>query len=468
MQKERYIAAIDFGSSKISLSVSTVSEEAVDIAFAESAESEGVKSGMVVNAQKTAAVVKGLVEKAEEQLNITITQVVVNLPRSFVRAQKTTFRTVRSNADAFITSEEIRNLTSMAEKDFDKNLHDDECVYKLLTQSFSLDEQFQVSEDEIKGATGSEFEGHFIAFVGKKKAKNNIDKVFSTLNTISVSRYYFTPAIESRYIVRDEDKEYGTALIEIGGAVTSVSVYYKGVMQYYRSFNFGGSSITSDIQMECSMPVGLSENIKKAFGSCTPNGLATMADKVLQINNPTIGDSSSLPVKYLSEIISSRMKEIAQAALYLVAESGYADKIRSGIILSGGGALLQGCASLFSSMSGLKTRVAFPGYFKTIQDCSQESMILAAAQDEHVICAGHRVADNSGNLFAEQPVEEPPVNQTPVQEKPRIEKPQQPQNSAPKAKDTPKKEKHKGFSGFIGNIFDTFYDNVGETEDDNK
>ena len=165
---------------------------------------------------------------------------------------------------------------------------------------------------------------------------------------------------EIRAAKSDEEKENGVALVEMGAGVTSVTIYQGGILRYYYAIPFGGRSVTNDIKLECGFTEKLAENIKLGFGACMPDKLQSLSEKIIQINDEENGSYEQLPVKYLSEIITCRAREIIEAILWQIQDSGYADKLRNGIVLTGGGANLVNLANLFNEMSGYTVRIGYP------------------------------------------------------------------------------------------------------------
>ena len=151
-----------------------------------------------------------------------------------------------------------------------------------------------------------------------------------------------------------------------------------------------------------------------------PDKLLTMGDKILQIIDEENGSDQQLPVKYLSEIITARIKEIVEAILFQIQESGYADRLRNGVVLTGGCANLAGCANFIKELSGYNVRIGFPRAKRfTFSGCpgigetgavSTVGMLLYARQDSHLNCieevpvrsiAGQVVPENKENAAKE-------------------------------------------------------------------
>ena len=205
-------------------------------------------------------------------------------------------------------------------------------------------------EEDVIGTISSSVTGNFKIFIGDRSRTSAIDKVFNDLS-IAIARKYFLPDTTSSIVLSQEEKINGVALIEMGAGVTSVSIWHGGIMRYYAAIPFGGNSITNDIRIECGISEVLAENIKLAYGSCLPTRLASLSEKVLQIryeDRPT----KEVQVKYLAEIIAARTKEIIDAILYEIQQSGLQDILRSGVVLTGGCANMTGLAGLVKDMSG--------------------------------------------------------------------------------------------------------------------
>jgi cell division protein FtsA len=172
-------------------------------------------------------------------------------------------------------------------------------------------------------------------------------------------------------------------------------------------------------------------------------------------------------VKYLSEIITARVEEIMTAMIYEIQESGFADMLRSGIVVTGGSAQIPNLGAFINDISGFKVRTGFPKKMFSYQDSeamfepsasTSVGLILAAYENEDINCAhpanGVEVKVdepvNDGNLFSNEALEGV-VKEDP---KPAPEKPKTP---AKPAKKGVWKDK---IGSFMGNIFDSVMNEV--------
>ena len=360
MQSERYIAAADLGTSKIALSVAKITGEDVQIIYYRETPSDGVRYSCVYNPKRAAEPLRKAIQMAQDELNIKILQLVIGLPRYNVRQEVASARMERSNPDSCISREEVNTLKKMAIDDYPVADESKETIYGAVAQSFSADDELVcASESDVVGTVSDILEGNFKIFLGSLKPLRNIDIM---LNDVGVAPAYkfFLPNSVAQSVLNEEEKDNGVALVEIGAGVSSVTIYRGKILRHYSSIPFGGKNITADIRYECGFNEKLAENIKLAFGACVPDKLQSLSEKIIQINDDETGSYEQLPVKYLSEIIDARTREIIDAVLYQIQESGYADKLRNGIVVTGGGANLVNLPNLLKEMSGYNVRIGYP------------------------------------------------------------------------------------------------------------
>lgn len=396
MQGERYIAAADLGSSKISLCVAKVEGDDVQVIYYKETASDGIRYSCVFNPKRASACLKSVIDDAENELNIKILQLVVGLPRYQVRQELASAKMERSEADTCISKEEIDTLKSIAIDNYPLEDMDKQKIYGAVAQSFSADNELvNASENDIVGVTADCIEGNFKVFIGNQRAVSNIDIMLNELG-IAPAYKFFVPSSIAGVVLTESEKENGVALVEIGAGVSSLTIYKGKRLRHYSSIPFGGKNITTDIKFECGFNEKLAENIKLAFGACMPDKLQSLGEKVIQINDEENGSYEQLPVKYLSEIITSRSKEIIDAILFHIQESGFADSLRSGVVLTGGSANLVNIANFIKQESGYNVRIGYPrtqifssggcpGVGETAA-VATIGMILEAKKDHHLNC----------------------------------------------------------------------------------
>ncbi len=394
---EKHIVAIDLGTSKIALTVAKVSGDDVQIVYHNWKDTPpaGIKYSGVYNIREAFGPLAFLIKDAEEALCIKINQAVIGMPKYPIRHETNSGKIQDRGEDTEITAEDIANLKRFAQETYPLNDPKKEAIYGAVAQSFSDGEYFQIIEDEIIGMTSDVLEGHFKIFIGRKRDLKNADELLKRAG-ITSKKKYFTAETTAKAVLTDIEMENGVAHIDFGGGSTSVTIYHGNIMRHYASIPFGGKNITHDIKNELQISERLAENIKLAFGACLPDKLQSLSEKVLVISGQTATQQKEVTVKYLSEIITARVEEIIQAILYEISESGLAEHLRGGIVITGGCAHTANLGLLISQMSGYKVRIGYPltGYsFQGIEGVTDSiastsmGLIKAALEEEGMNCA---------------------------------------------------------------------------------
>ena len=417
--QDRYITSVDLGTSKIALTVAKVEGENVQIVYYKETASEGIRSSSVFNASQVSEPLAEAIAQAENALGIKITQAVVGMPKYPVRLESNTGKIDGRGYDTDITAEDVAELKRSAQDMYPLENPNMEAIYGAVAQSFSDGENFQIIENDIIGMTSDVLEGHFKIFIGKKSSLAKIDTVLKKAGIVA-ARKYFTADTTAKAVLLDSEMENGVAMIDFGGGSVSVSVYHGNIMRHYASIPFGGRNITGDIQIESegSISRDLAENIKIAFGACMPEKLLNLSEKIIHIKSEGGEADKKLPVKYLSEIITARVEEILMAILYEIQQSGFADRLMSGIVVTGGCAQTANLGNFIYELTGYRVRTGYPRHMYSFQGCegvtetsaaTSIGLIMAAKEDKTLNCAFTKEGYVPPVSFTQEPEPEPVV-----------------------------------------------------------
>ena len=480
--KDRYIVAVDLGTSKIALTVAKVEGDNTQIVYYKETPSEGIRNSGVFNASKASEPLTEAILQAENALGIKITQAVVGMPKYPVRQEANTGKIEGRGEDEDITAEDIAELKRAAQDLYPLENPNIEAIYGAVAQSFSDGENFQIIENDIIGMASDILEGNFKIFIGKKSSLAKIDTVLKKSGIVT-ARKFFTADTTAKAVLLDSEMENGVAMIDFGGGCVSVSVYHGSIMRHYASIPFGGKNITGDIQIESEGSISreLAENIKIAFGACMPEKLQNLSEKIIHIKSDNGEAEKKLPVKYLSEIITARVEEILMAILYEIQESGFADRLMSGIVVTGGCAQTANLGNLIYDLSGYRVRTGYPKHVFSFEGCegitdtsasTSLGLIMAAKEDQTINCAVSKEGYVPGMVF--EPIFEPIKEE--IEEKgdgtllqfDTVE-PEKTEQKKPKKKPDTKRgnvtwNPFGKFKEFCGSIYDSVHNELDEIE----
>jgi cell division protein FtsA len=159
----------------------------------------------------------------------------------------------------------------------------------------------------------------------------------------------------------DDDKEFGSALVDIGAETTGLVIYQRGAVQHTAVFALGGSHFTNDIAFGLRTPIPEAERIKRTVGCAYSPSLSDQERGEL-VEVPSVGGRGprQLSRQILCDILQPRAEEVLMHVADEIKESGWSRQLSSGVILTGGGALLHGIADIAEQVFDAPVRIGHP------------------------------------------------------------------------------------------------------------
>jgi cell division protein FtsA len=188
-------------------------------------------------------------------------------------------------------------------------------------------------------------------------AAKNIEKCVRRAN-LSVKDLILEPLASSDAVLTDDEKEAGVVLVDIGGGTTDMAVYYDNIIRHTAVIPLGGNVVTNDIKEGCAILHRHAEQLKIQYGSAL--GDIAPDDKVVAIPGISGRNPKEISFKSLAYIIQSRMEEIIDFVNFEIQNSGYADRLAAGIVITGGGAMLKHLPQLMQFRTAMDVRVGYP------------------------------------------------------------------------------------------------------------
>jgi cell division protein FtsA len=357
----RYIAAIDLGTTKIVTIVAEVSSNGVKvIGYNQAPYQGGIMRGNVVNIQKCLETLLPTLDCVNEQINTMpdsdprqISEVYVGISGHHLNCIENTLHRNRniSTSRQLINQEEVQ---TMIDEMFNTPVDAKEQVLEVIPQSFNVDEQIGCSN--IIGMDGDSVEAKFKLFVGKVSSVNHIKLVLNRANLI-LKKMYLSSIASAEAVLTDDEKELGVMMIDIGAGTSDVVVYYDNIIRHIAVIPFAGNAITQDIRLTCDVSFKNAELLKRQHGSCLSE--QAQENKHIAIRDKYGNITQEIPYKYLAETIEARVCEIIATALHELELSGFKDKVKK-IVLTGGSSSLNHIQTLTKELSGLNVRLSTP------------------------------------------------------------------------------------------------------------
>lgn len=367
IMEDKKIVTIDLGTQSLKICVAHKSDDGKnEVIYCNDFPSAGIGHGKVMNTNKLSNAIRNAMDSVEKVAGIKVNQVMVPIQKYDIRESEHSFK-ITLDPNTCISEENVKVLGDMLWNEVSSSLVEkNEEVFGIVPQSFTTDDEMNVGVNDIVGMMTENFTGRYKVYTGKKSSRNYIDAAMANAG-ISTVRSVFNPEDIGEAVLTDSEMDGGVALIDFGAGATSISIFYAGALRHYGAIPFGGNSITDDIKNVCGIPEKLAENIKLGYGGCMPDRLLSLGEKKLRIISKENGSKTDVAIKYLSEIITARMKEIIEAMLYEIEKSGYKDNLKNGVVIVGGGANMLNLCTFIKELSGYTARIGSPqkNHFKS-------------------------------------------------------------------------------------------------------
>ena len=349
---------LDIGTTKIVAMVGSRNEfKKLEILGIGKSQSLGVHRGVVNNITQTIESIKYAIEEARvESGKQHIKEVVVGIAGQHIRSLQHSDYITRENPDKVIDNNDIDELINQVYK---LVMLPGEEIIHVLPQDFKVDGQSEIKEPI--GMYGSRLEANFHIVVGQVSSIRNIGRCIKSAG-LEMGDITLEPLASADAVLSDEEKKAGIALIDIGGGTTDVAIFKEGIIRHTAVIPFGGNVITEDIKEGCSIMGNQAEQLKIKFGSAWPG--ENKETEIVAIPGLLGRDPKEISLKTLSKIINARVVEIIEQVYLEIKNYGHEEakkKLIGGIVLTGGGSQLKHLKQLVEYVTGMDTRVGFPG-----------------------------------------------------------------------------------------------------------
>jgi cell division protein FtsA len=228
-------------------------------------------------------------------------------------------------------------------------------IIHVIPQNFIVDNETGVKSPI--GMCGRRLEANFHIVIGQVAAAKNIEKCIRKAE-LTVTDMILEPLASSDAVLTDDEKEAGVVLVDIGGGTTDVAVYYDNIIRHTAVIPLGGNVVTKDIKEGCAILQRHAEQLKIQYGSAL--GDIAPEDKVVSIPGISGREPKEISFKSLAYIIQSRMEEIIDFVNFEIQNSGYADKLAAGVVITGGGSMLKHLPQLMKFKTAMDVRIGIP------------------------------------------------------------------------------------------------------------
>ncbi len=359
------IVGLDIGTTKVCAIVGKKTDNGtIKIIGIGQTPSKGLRKGIVINIDEAVLSIKRAIAYAERMSGVKIDTVYTGIAGGHIRSYNSSGVVAIKSLE--VAESDIRRVIDAAKA---VAIPPDREIIHIIPQEFIVDDQAGIKDP--RGMSGTRLEVRVHIVTGSVTNVQNIVKCCQK-SGLMVKNIVLQPIASSQAAIMPEEKDLGIGLIDIGGGTTDVAVFVSNAIKHTSVISIGGDHITNDLAIGLRTPFKEAEEIKKKYGCSLTEIVGD--DEVVEI--PGVGDRKARKIqkKLLSEIIEPRVEEIFSIVKDNLDKVNILPMLASGIVLTGGSALMEGAVELAESVFNLPVRVGKPINVTGLKDAVDNPM----------------------------------------------------------------------------------------------
>lgn len=359
--EQNLIVGLDIGTSKVAAIVAEKTDQGLEVSGIGTAESDGLKKGVVVNIESTTASIRQAVEEAELMSGCRIQSVYCGISGAHVSSFNSPgIVAVRSKE---VTESDIERVEDAA---CAVPIPHDQKILHRLPHHYTVDDNEGIQKPI--GMSGVRLETKLHIVTGAVSAVQNIQKCVERCN-LDVIDLSLEQLASSYAVLSRDEKSLGVALIDIGGGTSDIAVFVNGAIRHTAVIPIAGDQVTNDIAVALRTPSDQAEKIKTRYGCAVPE-LITSDDAV---EVPSVGERPSrrLSRYTLAEVIRPRYAELFGLIQKELVRSGFSEMLAGGVVLTGGSSKMEGLDDLAEEVFHMSVRRGTPQAVQGLSDVAR-------------------------------------------------------------------------------------------------
>jgi cell division protein FtsA len=361
MPKNGHIVGIDIGTKKVTVLIGAVTDERkIEVIGIGTADSQGLRKGVVVNLDATSEAIRKAQEEAELMAGVKINAAFIGISGAHIKSFNSRGVVAVSGKNRVISKDDIRRAIEQSKA---VSIPPDREILHVIPQEYVVDEQ-----DGIKdplGMNGIKLEVNVHIVTGAIMLVQNLRTCVERAG-IQIEKIVLNQIATSEAVLTHDEMELGVGLIDIGAGTTEVAIFERGSLWYTSIIPLGGDNFTNDIAVGLRTAIPDAEKIKKKFG-CV---ISPAGDEQETVEVPSVSGRKPrvLSRQLLAEIIQPRAEEIFRLVDTDIKRMGYEKSLNSGLVLTGGTALLEGLEEVAEEIFDLPVRKGEPSGLGGLMD----------------------------------------------------------------------------------------------------
>lgn len=403
--------SLDIGSSSIKVLIGEMTNGQLHVIGVGQVKSNGIRKGAIVDIDATVQSIKKAVDQAERMTGYEIREVILGVPANQTAVQDVKGVVAVNSENREITDDDLERVLESAQV---MSIPPEREMVNLIPKQFIVDHLDEIKDP--RGMIGIRLEVDATMFTTSKTLLHNVLRCVERAG-LTIQGIYLQPLAAGHFALTEDEKNQGTAYLDLGGGSTTVAVFENGLLTQTSVIPVGGDHITKDLSIVLKTPTEQAEKIKRNYGHAFYDDASD--EQLFEV--PVVGTDTvdQYSQRYISEIIGVRLEELFELVLDELYRLGVRD-LPGGIVITGGVAQLEGVAQLARQVMQTRVRLYAPDYIGVREPAFTTAVGLiryAYADDEFYGTSPQT------ELVAASTVQAPPVKKASDSQQPKENKP---------------------------------------------
>lgn len=356
MSHSKIISGIDIGTSKITTIIGqyTESGEKFNIIAVSSIPALGFRKGQIVNIEQASQTIVSSIESAERMAGFQINSASVSLSAPHIESINSHGVVAISNPNAEIDKNDIDRVIEAAKA---IAVPSGKEIIHIVPIRYTVDGQEGVVDPIGMNGVRLEVEAHII--LASSPSLKNLKKCLEEIG-IKIDQLVYSGLATAKSALTETEKELGVALVDIGGSITTITIFNEGAPVFSSVIPIGAGNVTNDLAIGLRFSLEDAEKIKLKLNKISDQ--KKYEDEV-ELSSFDIKSDDNRKISLqtsINGIIKPRLEEIFHLIYQKIEESGFHQTIPAGIVLTGGGAQTINTKEVCEKIIPLQLRIASP------------------------------------------------------------------------------------------------------------
>jgi cell division protein FtsA len=350
------IGALDIGSTKTCAVLGELALDAdhapqVKVLGVGQVKPNGIRRDAVSNLEQTTEEIRQALKQAELMAGVQPRGLYVGISAEYV--QTSTSNGIVAIGEDEIGDEDVERVHEVARAVV---VPPDRELLHVIPQDYSVDHRGGIQRPV--GMLGTRLEADVFIVLAAGAAARNLRKAVSRAG-YEVAQLVLNPLAAGLGVLTPEEREVGSAVVAIGGRNTEIAIFHEGRIRHVSVIPCGGVSFTNDMVKGLGIPYAEAERVKENHGVASTR--LVDPQQTIEVPGPAPGSQKHMPKELLAHIIEQRMDEVLGMVYQEIERAGYGNRLGGGIVLTGGGASIDGTLDVAQSIFTMPVRSGAPG-----------------------------------------------------------------------------------------------------------